>query len=117
MVKEIKSWTKNLGGVETKSLPFTSITAIQKCSANGYTCKSSFQEDFRTYKACTDYDHSVGNYWCYHTDSFFGFNWQLCDSNQACGEQVNLGKEDWTLERKVVRDFFKSKTIRNIKMW
>ena len=26
-------------------------------------------------------------------------------------------KEDWTLERKVLRDFSKSETIGNIKMW
>ena len=32
-------------------------------------------------------------------------------------QDVCLAKEDWTLERKLLRDFSKLETRRNIKMW
>ena len=29
---------------------------------SGFTCQIPFQEDFRVYQACTDYDQGVGQY-------------------------------------------------------
>ena len=42
---------------------------------------------------------------------------QSLDDPNTNAITTELSKEDWTLEMKVARNFSKSKTIRNIKMW
>ena len=56
-----------------------------------YTCQSSFEEDGRIFKACTDYNHrdGVGNFWCYINEkSWPGYKWYLCKDEPDCGENL-----------------------------
>ena len=61
-----------------------------------FTCKSSFEDNGRIFKACTDYDNAngVGNFWCYINET----SWYLCKDDPYCG------KNKYLQERALIRN-------------